>query len=212
MFKDELIIIRHARSKHNIRESECMDDGISDFGIRQAKNLGIFLESDFDLSRHAFYTSPFLRCLQTVSEIVKVSSSLIVPKVFPFIREYINHSGREVWVPNRKDLYPDMNWSYYPDDGETYDEEFNEVFLHRIHDAYHRLEDKSVVITHGLPALLLLHMASEPSVSHVPIWDYSLDNASISVIKKGRVVWHGRNLYHEYDFNPENYRKDWTVK
>jgi hypothetical protein len=62
---------------------------------------------------------------------------------------------------------------------------------------------KLVVVTHGLPAFVLRYIDSD-NVSHLPLWDYSLDNASITWIKRGRVVWHGRNIYHEIDSNPED--------
>ena len=58
------------------------------------------------------------------------------------------------------------------------------------------LPQKSVVVTHGLPAFTLMHVA-KGNVESVPIWDHSIDNCSITYLKGGRVIWHGRNLYHE---------------
>lgn len=207
MIKNELIIIRHARSKYNLRDSDDLDDGISEFGEKQAKNVGDFVHSSLDLTEHKFYTSPFLRCLQTADFIA--SPSEISPIVMPQLREYLNHSGRGVHVPNRKEIFSKMNWNVYPDIGETYAEEFNETFLHRMHEAYMLLPEKSVVVTHGLPALALLHVATETRTNSVPVWDHSIDNCSITIIRRGRVIWRGRNLYHEHDFNQKNYHRDW---
>jgi broad specificity phosphatase PhoE len=206
MFKDELIIIRHARSRHNIRHSEDLDDSISEFGERQARNVGCFFAEEVDLTGFQFYTSPLLRCLQT-SEAIS-SRCGMEPIVMPQLREYLNHSGRAVEVINRKGIFPRMNWGVFPDEGEIYDEEFNEVFLHRMHEAHALLPNKSIVCTHGLPALVLLHVASSNTHS-VPVWDHSIDNCSITIIRKGRVIWHGRNLYHEHEYDSKFYRRDW---
>lgn len=206
MFKEELIIIRHARSKHNVRKSENLDDFLSEFGEKQAKNVGTYFQHEVDLSGYNFYTSPFLRCLQTAREISSRTGH--APIVEPGLREYLNHTGREAWVPNRQSLFPEMDWRLYPADGETYDQEFNETFLIRMHDIYNRLGNKSIVVTHGLPALTLLHIASDPGIHSVPVWDHSIDNCSISIIRRGRVIWHGRNLYHEFDYDAKFYYAD----
>ena len=96
------------------------------------------------------------------------------PMVMWQLREYLNHSGRTAWVPNRKELFPHMDWDLYPAAGETYDQEFNEVFLHRMQDAFHNLPQRSIVVTHGLPALVLLKVASDPTNHGVPVWDHSI--------------------------------------
>jgi len=206
MFKEELIIIRHARSKYNLRLSEDPDDRISEFGEKQSRNVGSFLGKEVNLEDHKFHTSPFLRCLQT-SDII---SSLcgMQPIVMPQLREYLNHGGVKAEVINRKGLFPRMNWEVYPEEGEIYDQEFNEVFMHRMYEAHSILPEKSIVCTHGLPALALLHVASTNTRS-VPIWDHSIDNCSITIIRKGRVIWHGRNLYHEYEYDSKSYHPCW---
>lgn len=207
MFKEELIIVRHARSRHNTRNSESLDDGITEFGERQAKNIGHFFSQEVDLSDFKIFSSPFLRCLQTTAGLTTSLDQDVIVK--PTLREYLNHSGRSVHVVNRAAEYPRWDWSAYPKDGVTYDEEFNEVFLHRMHEAYTTLPEKSVVVTHGLPALTLLHVSADRGLRSVPIWDHSIDNCSISIIRRGRVIWHGRNLYHELDYDPKFYRRDW---
>jgi len=198
-----LIIVRHARTLTNIRVSEDMDPEITDYGHKQSRNVAKFFKKHMDLSGVSYFTSPFLRCLQTADPIQNLLG--VVFTVRPELREYVNHARRDAVVPVRKLDYPDMNWSYFDqyEDGEeiTYKDEFNEELLNRIHDLHHSLPEKSLCLTHGLPALTLLHVATK-NVNAVPIWDHSLDNASITVIVKGRVVWHGRNLYHELEQDP----------
>lgn len=207
MFKEELIIIRHGRSTHNIQESERLDAELTPFGVQQAVNVGGFFRDQMKTGDHQIFTSPFLRCIQTASFLDGVSGFRI--KVCSDLREYINHSGREVFIPNRHLDYPLFDWSQYAESGERFHDEFNESFLHRMHSAYDQLADKSIVVTHGLPGFLLLHIATQPVVRYVPVWDYSLDNCSITVVRKGRIIWFGRNLYHEFKYNPMHYRHDW---
>ena len=68
MFKDELILIRHARSKYNVRQSNDLDSPITEFGHKQAKTVASFIKKHMgvDPEHFTFYTSPFLRCLQTM--------------------------------------------------------------------------------------------------------------------------------------------------
>lgn len=202
MFKDELIIIRHARSDNNIAQTDEPDCGITEFGKRQAENVGKFLASHLELAGFACYTSPFLRCLQTASPIGSAIGKHFT--VFSLFREYINHNDREVFIKNHygnKEL-KSINWNGFPEQGVTFVDEFNETFLDRMLAAHEALPNRSIVVTHGLPALMLLNIAKDPTINHIPLWDHSIDNCSITRIVKGKVVWHGRNLYHEIDGDP----------
>ncbi len=216
MYKRELIIVRHARSKYNMGETTELDAGITEFGQRQASNVGRFLQDKVDLEGYEAFTSPFLRCLETtewMSQHIRVESRQRLPYALKFnimseLREYLNHSGDSVSVPNRgeyqdgREYFPSYNWVHYPKEGETYKAEHNEEFLRRMHCAYQKLPEKSVVMTHGLPAILLAHVATENTHS-VPVWDHSLDNCSVTYIINGRIVWWGRNLFHEVDYKPD---------
>lgn len=205
MFKEQLIIIRHARTETNIRATDDADTKLTKFGMEQRHRLGKFMYKHMDIDAgFRFYTSPFLRCLQTAAAIQDEApdyhSQFVVTDA---VREYINHGHREVKIPVHKDKFAQFNWSrFYYHDELTYKDEFNEEILNRLVGFYHDLPEKSVVVTHGLPALTLLYVASRPGWNSVPIWDHSIDNASITVVVRGRVVWHGRNLYHELDTDP----------
>jgi broad specificity phosphatase PhoE len=189
----QLIIIRHARSKLNVRVSEDLDCGITDYGFHQAKNVGKFLSKHVDLTGSYFFTSPFLRCLQTAGSIAEQFVGPITFQIDWRVREYINHAGREVHVPRRSNE-PGIIGNYQDT---TFKDESNEEFLNRICSFHSDLPDSSVVVTHGLPAMLLLHVATHTNVNYVPIWDHSIDNCSITLIKNGRLIWMGRNLCHE---------------
>jgi broad specificity phosphatase PhoE len=212
MFKDTLLIIRHARSELNIRKSEDADCNITNFGVKQATTVGKFMGRHMNLDGFSYYTSPFLRCLQTAGEIVngvsKVHSALAGEmqfKVLDDLREYINHCHREVTVRCHSGAYPEFDWSDFPKFAEepdlSYKDEQNEELLNRVHRLYRGLPEKSVVVTHGLPALTLVRVATGRGDA-VPIWDHCIDNASMTLIKGGRIVWLGRNLYPECDHDP----------
>jgi len=206
--KDDLIIIRHARSQANIGESDEPDSHLTEFGVKQANTVGAFLATELNLNGYSWYTSPFIRCLETSHKIWEQRKSLArvftTFTVMPQLREYLNHSGREVFIPRADEPKGMFNWNYFPESGEVYQSEFNEHFLHRMHEAYELLSNQSVVVTHGLPALLLARIATE-NARDVPMWDYSLDNASITWIKRGRTIWHGKNMYHEIESWPKDH-------
>ena len=214
-FKEELIVIRHARSAHNVRDEEGLNAGITDWGQRQSENVANFLKAQFDLSGFCFITSPFLRCLLTALPIQNTLNGALPSdharfgaqfEVWPEMAEYLNHSGKECWV-ERNDEFP-FDWSRFPESKMLY-EEYNEIFLNRVHDGFTLLPEKSLVVTHGLPSLTLIEIAK--GNYHMPVWDYSVANCSITYIKRGRVVWHGRNLYHERDYDNKMYVRDYTV-
>lgn len=218
----KLIIIRHARSMNNVRLSEGMDPPITDFGARQARNVGKFLAKHAGLDNwFSYYTSPFLRCLQTargiMDEINRADSGGYHRKftVKPEVREYINHCAHEAKISNHSADFADMWWSH-PEltQGEIfYKDEFNEEFLNRMHQFYRNYchGHKVVVVTHGLPAFLLLNIAKDNNINSAPIWDHSIDNCSMSLVVNGRAVWHGRNLYHEVEHDPYDTKRPYDA-
>lgn len=207
MYKDVLLIVRHARSDWNIRITDKLDSDITEFGKRQAKKVGEFLYKHLQKEFVSYnelckYTSPFLRCLQTAQGIEDGYGRKQGFKINPLLREYLNHQKKNCFVPNREKEFNDFGWNSYPSEGINFEMEQNEDFLRRMHQCYNSLPPKSLVVTHGLPGLALLRIASNPGLSDVPVYDYSLDNCSMSLIVRGRVVWHGRNVYHEIDHDP----------
>jgi len=205
----ELIIIRHGRSLQNIRESDDVDAPLSPHGEHQVRNIGKFLRDQFDLTWFDFYTSPFFRCLQTADSIHHYERNYYKKFiVMPELREYLNHWGKEAVIPNRHDKFPDFDWEHSMEEI-TFNLELNEEFMNRMYKAYHGLFSRSVIVTHGLPALALIHIAVH-NCSYIPIWDHSISNAGITWIKDGRIIWRNRTLYDEFGYKPENYQRDHT--
>lgn len=202
---EELIIVRHGRSLHNMRDTDDLDAGLTMFGKKQSDNVGKFLREEMDLKGYQYFTSPYLRCLETA---IRIQPHTMMFNVHPLFCEYLNHFGKECFVKSRRGEFS-VGWNEFPDKGMMFHDEFNEVFLHRMHEAYEFLPPKSLVITHGLPALALVMIAR--GQLHVPIWDHSIDNCSITLIKSGRVVWYGRNLHHELEFDTARHRRDHHV-
>lgn len=198
MFKEELIIVRHGRSEHNVKKSNNLDSSLTKFGLKQAKNVGDFLKNHFPLlGTFRLYTSPFLRCLETAKN-MEIHSEFSRWNVDAGFREYINLDAEKIVIPNR--ISDTRDFAVWPDHKKNYEyvfeKESNEIFFHRISQAYDGLPQKSVVVTHGMPVAMLAKIATG-SDSTVPIWTYSFDNCSITYINRGRTVWSGRNLHHE---------------
>jgi broad specificity phosphatase PhoE len=206
----EVIIIRHGRSTHNTHQSDDGNAPLTEWGIRQAKKVGQFLVAHLKLVDFDFFSSPFERCLQTMECIrqplhewgYKNQEYIRMPQVMSGLREYLNHFGEPVTLNlnKTKEKFPVGNYHYFshPEYTITYEPEWNEVFYNRIDRVYRDLPEKSLVVTHGLPAMLLRQIASNGPRS-IPIWDYSIDNCSITYIVDGKIIWNGRNLHTEID-------------
>lgn len=204
----ELLIIRHPRSQGNIRSSVDPDSCITEFGYRQANTVASFLRKHFDLSGYSLFTSPWLRCLQ-MAKIIQDSvcpyHNLMRFMVLPELREYINHGWDKVELSLRRHEYKDMDWNHFNNQADTmtFKSEYNEQLISRIRKLKTILPCKSLVITHGLPALTLVHVMAYRA-NYVPIWDYSIDNASMTLIVEDQLVWNGRNLFAELDDDPHD--------
>jgi broad specificity phosphatase PhoE len=201
---DKLVIIRHARSEANIRASNDPDATLTEFGFRQARKLGTFLANHCDMRDFCLFTSPWLRCLLTAEEIQKRVCSrhnLCNFEVVPEAREYINHGWNEVELLLHRNEFKSMRWdmfSHHTKEKMIFKSEFNEELISRIRKLSNVMPERSLVVTHGLPALVLLHVVAY-NANYIPLYDYSIDNASITLIDNGRVVWHGRSLHSEVE-------------
>jgi broad specificity phosphatase PhoE len=209
----EIFIIRHARTTHNLGEDPSLDSPITTFGWNQAKLLGKFFRKQRLIDdSFSLFVSPFLRTVQTADFMWKemgesqdedALENLCREKftVQPLAHEYLGHyhfkdGKKEFHVPNR-DGFRSCNWSGFPKLGMNFAHETNEEFMHRIRRLYQSLPERSVVVTHGLPAFALMHVASDPSYNHMPVWDWCIDNASVTWVKDGRIIWRGLNLFWE---------------
>jgi len=178
---------------------------------------------------YGLFTSPFLRCLQTSKHIIEAfyeeTDIALEVRVEPRLSESLYPSNPRVVVPFReaefprgkfhavnKDL-PGFDWFgvgfrnqhilKVARDHELYfDPETNEQYLARLHEIYDDLPQKSVVISHGLPVATLA-MEAERRLNGMPLWDYSINNCSLTWIKNGRRKWWARNLHHEHSYHDQ---------
>lgn len=208
-----MIIIRHARSLYNLRKSESLDSPISEFGKIQASGVGKFLQKKFPeiSTQYVCYTSPFLRCLQTANYIQKTfgvnnfscskaDNYFLRVKILPELSEHLE-LDQKVAIPRREESFPDFIWGDYKET--VFAAQKNQEFLERVVKAKDIIVNetsneyiKPLIITHGTTKNTLIKLITE-KVNHVPVWDFSYDNCSISWIQDGRLVWNGRNLHHE---------------
>jgi len=204
-----LIILRHARSQFNVGLTENMDSPITDHGVEQSNVLGRYFKGGGcgrDLAEYKWYVSPYLRCLMTLDNILKSSGiePRLAPVVEPLLAEYLFHDAPSVPVPYRESEFPQFNWAWYTE--QTFDPESNEKYLGRIQKFYDQLDEYSVIVTHGLTVMALAYEAQ--GIHQIPMWDYSINNCSITWIKRGRKRWWGRNLQHETEREPNHEPKD----
>lgn len=186
----ELLLVRHARSYYNIKATDYLNSEITDFGKVQATNVGKFIAKEFG-NTFTGYTSPFVRCIQT-AQIIQTYSGIGFT-VLPELSESLEGS-QEIFVYKRDDY--NFNWEYFQEP-KCFKGERSDAYLNRIYEAYYKITaEKSLVISHGLPIMTLLDIIKDRA-NKVPIWDFSIDNCSMTYIKDKRIIWHGRNLDHE---------------
>lgn len=208
----EYLIIRHARSCYNIRQTKDLNSELTEFGKIQASGVGKFLvkSKDFNFNNMmwGYHTSPFKRCLMTSQLINNELNRNIKFLVNENISEWLDledSSTRSVSIPSKKpEFIKDFVWSGYNE--KEFKSESNADFLKRIYKFLELTElyPRNLIVTHGLPALTLIKAITE-NINYVPVWDFSIDNASITWIKDKRIIWHGRNLHHEEE--AENQRQ-----
>jgi len=205
MINKELLIIRHARSEHNARITGFLDSSLTEFGRHQAKTVGKFLSDQKELQGWSIYTSPFKRCIETTQEILEnyktdsnyitidarlgeclldINSSILVD-----MPESTLYRGL-VWYGNI-DLLSKVNYSK-----KLFKHENHQDYLQRMREAYDSIPNKSIIITHGLNVEVLRQECLH-TLNHVPLWNYGIDNCSMTWIKNGRTIWWGRNLHYE---------------
>lgn len=214
MRRESAIIIRHGRSQHNVGLTDSLDSPLTDFGVEQAKVVGRYLGSGAmgDLSGHVFHVSPFLRTLMTACNIREAGGEMLQEATFLVdknVAEYFDPKNPDVVVPNRRNDFPHFDWSCHLNEHPAdyiHKGEIPEHFLRRVQKAHDELSDKTVVVSHGMTCLALAYELTGP-LQHLPIWDHSINNCSITWVENGRKKWHGRNLHHEYDYQDhENFK------
>lgn len=77
-----LLVIRHAHRNKNLTSS---DNGLSEKGEKQAKNLSKYFENSFTPKNFRFLSSPKKRCLETIEPLAKTGKREI--KIIPMLDE-----------------------------------------------------------------------------------------------------------------------------
>lgn len=207
----EYLIIRHARSEYNIRKTTDLNSNLTEFGKKQASGVGKFLSKSkdfvFNNMMWAYYTSPFKRCLETsklINDELKIGKFLVNGNLSEWL-DLENSNTRSITIPSKDhEFIKGFAWNNYKE--REFKSESNNDFLNRIY-RFLELTDnypRNFIVTHGLPALTLIKAITE-NINYVPVWDFSIDNASITWIKDKRIIWYGRNLHHEEE--AENQRQ-----
>ena len=202
------ILMRHARSKHNVQETTDLDSEITSFGRKQCMVVGNFARTsdEINLDGYTFVVSPFYRTLLTLDLFLK-AAEIENPEVIvnPIVGENLNTGVKEnenVRVIDRSKTFKDWNWDLYHeacDDGSYRQKpETHEQLLERMKDACGSFKGKTFVVSHAYPVIVMSSVL-EGNHDDVPVWDYSINNCSLTWIENGKRKWYGRNLHHELE-------------
>jgi broad specificity phosphatase PhoE len=188
----ELILIRHAESKYNTRESRHLDTALSDRGMRQREEVANYLAKKIDnIEGWLGLSSPFLRTLMT-SDAIKQATGIPF-KVNWKAREYGGPEyGKNVYkVPIRKE-FPE----YYQDvcDIDWFNaRESREEMLYRLIYFLNELkkeDGKYVVVSHGMPILVMYNILN--GTHTVPKWDGTILNTSVTYFVDNECVYYAK--------------------
>lgn len=191
IFMKSIFIFRHAESKHNIGESDDLDSELSERGQRQAERLLKYLDENYRLDEYMGFVSPFQRCLETARYIP--CKEMIVEPAIHELSSVFPEEG--IIVPGRSRSYVDYTWP--PNNQWHFHREQPHEFLGRLRKFIQKLPEQSVVVSHGLPCILLTRMLLGINVNEVPEWNNDVANASLTHIENGKLVCMGRCDFHE---------------
>lgn len=188
----EHMIIRHAETLYNIKETNFLDSSLTSRGIKQAIGLAEYLKTNPDSNGFCGFVSPYRRTLQTAYEIH--ANTGIHFKVFPIIAEYAAEWSRvpyEIKVEKHNKDFPMFDWSLY-EQAETFKTESFDTFLNRMRKVLnHDLPEKTLIVTHGAVVYTLVDLLLGGNV----LTDgYSqVTNASISFIRGNKPIYLFKN-------------------
>lgn len=197
----ELMIIRHARSHYNLNVTEELNSDITEFGEHQALVTGKFLSDRKVIDKSwSVYVSPFKRCIQTYHKLMEGLGDNAPMKgvIHLGLGEYHINALDKVHVEHdeKNNLYIyHKHHQEFTSNGKTYGQENYQDFYDRCYETYLDIPDRSIIITHGLNVMMLANIAC--GVHTVPLWDYSISNASMTWTRNGRKIWSGRALHYE---------------
>lgn len=185
----QLLLIRHAQSQHNARETSDLDSGLTKWGKEQSTEVALFLKRAFDdIADWKGFTSPFLRTLQT-SQIIKDHTKVDF-EVNWDLHEYIHGSsgytfGSKLVIPNRKNKFPSFfnsspsSWSVHPEK----DKDILARTMNFLDFVEKKGYDKVLLVSHAMPIYVMIYILQGTPM--VPKWDRKILNTSVTWFENG---------------------------
>lgn len=199
----ELLIVRHAESKFNAKESNHLDSEITKLGSKQAIDVASFLKRKFDdINEWNGIVSPFLRTLQTAKAINDLTDLNFT--VDWGVSEYGGgYSCRtEIEIPARKERFPEFFKGIDTNSWQMTTEPEN-IFFDRILKFIQQLkkDKKYVIVSHAMPIYTMIYILK--GVYVVPKWDRRILNTTVTWIKNGEMKYFARYVNSGKDPRPD---------
>jgi broad specificity phosphatase PhoE len=177
----ELILVRHAESLFNTRESKHLDAQLSKRGVRQCQEVANYLSKKLENEWHGF-VSPYFRTLATANAIRKETG--IEFDIDWRIREFSNGAGytrnTHFDVEFRPELFPEIfrdmenpNWVATFETGED--------LIDRLLDFWCELKEKDgkyIMVSHAMPIYTMYNLIN--GTHTIPKWDKKILNTSVT--------------------------------
>lgn len=193
----ELILIRHAESEFNAKQTRHLDSNLTRRGQLQAIDTGVFLQKQVpDILDFKFIVSPFLRTYETYKYIISGINAQIDYETSWDLKEHIyENAGFLIEALPLTVQCPKTFTNFVIDKAENEDE-----FFQRLKNFWNRLDKngKYVIISHGTPIQTLMEFCAGV-FDKFPIWDKSIKNCSVSHFKDDKFV-----LYKHYKHQHED--------
>lgn len=173
----ELLLIRHAQSAFNAKQTDELDSSITDLGVSQAEATGEYLKS-LDLTGFEGVVSPFLRTLQTATILQKHTG--LDFRVCGGARELLWHlhplGMNGATVANRAKIYSDFHWpnEHWSKEKVKYKPENFPSFMQRIKLFLGTLltgDEKFVVVSHASPIQAMHDFSTQEDLHEVKDYD-----------------------------------------
>lgn len=189
-----VVLVRHAETFYNIKESDDLDSDLTPLGVTQAVGVAEYLRDSGDAEGHVGLVSPYKRTLDTAQAIHEKTG--IQFRVFPLLAEYAAKWSRVSYpkfIPNRKDDYPSFDWSLY-ERGHLFIAESFEAFMDRMFALKSELPEKCLLVSHGgvVYTLADLLVGSDGSEKHSSEYAKAT-NASVTKIVNSETLYLFKN-------------------
>lgn len=192
----EVMLIRHAQTVFNIRQTNDLDSDLTELGETQVSKVAQQLTKT-DLSKYIGYVSPALRTLKTAKGISDATGLkfIVNPLAYEFCAPWRNMDGHKcefrINVPCRIKEFPEFDWSLYPKDA-IFNPETLFMFRNRMKALNASLSKKTVVVTHGAVVFTMIErlIGVECMAGHLPPDNSEpVTNASVSLIHGNKPVY-----------------------